>query len=406
VAELALGFPFAGALVGSLLRRRHRLALLACLAFGLAGLVAAVTARPERATLAGLDFQLAAPVQAILVVSFLAAGLAVLLAPAGADRVALAVSGLGGLAAIAAVAVLGNPVLVALAVLLTAGVHAALPALRSFGERVRAPAFGALLLVLAALLTAGTGSLAGARIAGLALVLGVTAAIGLAPYLGALDPREPAPASPVAWLGFLGPTLVVVMATRLSGGLSAEAGDAYAAVLIGLGIFNLGLGALGGWRSKPGADLWRYSFLGDWGLVLVGLGLLSRDGFGAASLLLVSILLLRLPLYLLARPALVKTGRPELHAAGLLVAAALAGSAPFAGFAARLLLLRSASAVAWPLALFLAVAMLSWLPLSIRLAQTFGRPGRRVTFGVALLLVINLAVGLYPAFILKLVGAS
>jgi len=101
----------------------------------------------------------------------------------------------------------------------------------------------------------------------LALVLGVTAAIGLAPYLGALDPREPAPASPVAWLGFLGPTLVVVMATRLSGGLSAEAGDAYAAVLMGLGIFNLGLGAVGGWRSNPGADLWRYSFLGDWGLV-------------------------------------------------------------------------------------------------------------------------------------------
>ena len=86
------------------------------------------------------------------------------------------------------------------------------------------------------------------------------------------------------------------------------------------------------------------------------------------------------------------------------MAAALAGAAPFAGFPARLLILRGASVQAWPLALVLVVAMLGWLPQSIRLAQTLGSPAGRVRVGLAVVLVLNLALGLYPNAVLVLLG--
>jgi len=88
----------------------------------------------------------------------------------------------------------------------------------------------------------------------------------------------------------------------------------------------------------------------------------------------------------------------------LLVAAALAGAAPFAGFPARLLILGGASVQAWPLALILVAAMLGWLPQSIRLAQTLGTPTGRVRVGLIVVLLLNLALGLFPNAVLLLLG--
>jgi hypothetical protein len=405
MVELAFGLPALGALIVSLFRRRRGLAVVVGLAFGLAGLVAAGLVVPGRQyRLLGLDAMLLAPVQVVLVATFVAAGLAVLLVPPGADRVPMLVSVLAGLSAIAAMAILSDPLVVALVVLVLAAVQAAVPALRSFSDRVRAPAFGALLIALGALLAAGGSSQQSVRIAGLAVVVGVAATIGVAPYLQGLDPREPAPASPIAWLGFVGPALAVVLVARFAGLLPAESGSGFA-VLLALGIFNLGLGAFGAWQSKANADLWRYSFVGDWGLVLVGFGLLNQTAAGGAYLLLISILLLRLPLYLLARPALIQA-QPvaTITPLTLLVAAALFGSAPFAGFPARLLIIRGATQVPWPLTVLLVLAMLSWLPQSLRLAQTLGRPTGRIAAGVVILLLLNLALGLYPNLVLNLLG--
>jgi hypothetical protein len=406
VAELAFGFPAAGAILVSLLRRRGPLPLLFGFAFGAAGLVATALVVPGgQGAVFGLQLAMPAPARVVLLGSFVAAALVVLLVPPGADRTPTLASVLAGLSALAAIAVVVEPLVTVLVLLLLAAVQSALPALRPFSERVRAPAFGALLVALGALLAAGASSTPILRVSGLAVVLGITAAIGLAPYLQELDPREPAPASPVAWLAFIGPGLAVLLATRLITLLPAEAGQAYAAVLLGLGVLNLGLGSFGAWRSRSGADLWRYSFLGDWGLALVGLGLLSPIGAGGAYLLLLTVLLLRLPLYLLARPALI-TGRPAetLRPLTLLVAASLFGAAPFAGFAARLLILRAATAAPWPLTVFLVLVMLSWLPPSLRLAQTLGRPTGRLAFGVGVVTLINLGLGLYPNLVLNVLG--
>jgi NADH:ubiquinone oxidoreductase subunit 2 (subunit N) len=409
VAELAFGLPAAGAILVSLLRRRRALPVLTGLAFGAAGLVATALIVPGgQGTFFGLQLEMPAAARVVLLGSFVAAGLVVLLVPPGADRTPMLASVLVGLSALAALAVVVEPMVTALVLLLLAAVQSALPALRPFSDRVRAPAFGALLVALGALLATGAAGATSTpilRVSGLALVLGVAAAIGVAPYLQALDPREPAPASPIAWLAFIGPGLAVVLATRLIALLPAEAGAAYAGVLVALGLFNLALGSFGAWRSRSGADLWRYSFLGDWGLVLVGLGLLQATGAGGAYLLLLTVLLLRLPLYLLARPALI-TGKPVevLRPLTLLVAAALFGAAPFAGFAARLLILRAATGVSWALTAVLVLAMLSWLPPSLRLAQTLGRPTGRLAFGVGVVTALNLALGLYPKLVLNLVG--
>ena len=405
MAELAFGLPAVGAVLVSLFRRRRGLAVVAGLAFGLAGMVATSLVVPGRQDrLLGLDAMLLAPEQVVLVATFLAAGLAVLLVPPGADRVPMLVSVLSGLSAIAALAILTQPLVVALVVLVLAAVQSAVPALRSFSDRVRAPAFGALLIALGALLAAGGSSTMTVRVAGLALVVGVTAAIGVAPHLQNLDPREPAPASPIAWLGFVGPALAVVLVTRLVGLLPPESAPGYT-VLLALGIFNLVLGAFGAWQAKANADLWRYSFVGEWGLVLVGFGLLNQTAAGGAYLLLISILLLRLPLYLLARPALIQARPvPAITPLTLLVAAALFGSAPFGGFPARLLLIRGATDGPWPLTALLVLVMLSWLPQSLRLAQTLGRPTGRLAAGVVIVLLLNLALGLYPNFVLNLLG--
>jgi formate hydrogenlyase subunit 3/multisubunit Na+/H+ antiporter MnhD subunit len=142
---------------------------------------------------------------------------------------------------------------------------------------------------------------------------------------------------------------------------------------------------------------WRYSFLADWGLALVGIGVVVPDGYAAAYLVLASILLVRFPLYLWARPVLLGRAEPAMGPANLLLAAALAGAAPFAGFAVRVLLLRAATQVYWPLALVLAAGMLVWLAHSFRLARTIGAPRGRAAVGVVLALAFSVLLGVAPA---------
>lgn len=143
--------------------------------------------------------------------------------------------------------------------------------------------------------------------------------------------------------------------------------------------------------------------MADWGLAMVGLGLGIADGLRAAVLILVALLVVRLPLYLWSRQALrdnVQQDRPV----NLLVAATLAGSAPFAGFPARVLLLKAATAMYWPLALVMAPLLLLWIPAGLRLGRTLGAPTGRQLLGVGIALAISLALGVYPQPLLSLAG--
>ena len=86
------------------------------------------------------------------------------------------------------------------------------------------------------------------------------------------------------------------------------------------------------------------------------------------------------------------------------VAALTSESAASWSFPARLLLIRGATQVPWPLTVLLVLVMLSWLPQSLRLAQTLGRPNARLAAGVVIVLLLNLALGLYPNLVLNLLG--
>jgi len=185
--------------------------------------------------------------------------------------------------------------------------------------------------------------------------------------------------------------------------LPADASDAFGAMLIGLGLLNVLWGTVAAWRTESDAAAWRYSFLSDWGLILCGFGLAIADGQGAALILLLSIVLGRLPLYLWSRQG-VRDKTPTDRPINLLVAAALAGSAPFAGFAARVMLLRGATQIYWPLAVVLAAAMLLWLPASLRLGRSMGLPRGRQAIGVAIVLALSVFLGIYPQPLLALAG--
>jgi formate hydrogenlyase subunit 3/multisubunit Na+/H+ antiporter MnhD subunit len=174
-------------------------------------------------------------------------------------------------------------------------------------------------------------------------------------------------------------------------------------MLIGLGLVNMVWGSVAAWRTESSVAAWRYSFMADWGLALCGFGLAVTDGEAGALLILFSVMLGRLPLYIASRPALrekTATDRPI----NLIAAALLAGSAPFAGFAARVLLLRGATELFWPLALALALAMLLSLPGSLRLGRSLGITRGRQALAVGIVVAINALIGLYPQPILRLVG--
>jgi hypothetical protein len=331
----------------------------------------------------------------LLVLAAIALGFAVVFAPPALPRRALLLKGGAGLVGTAALAAVPTLDLTLLVLLGLGVLHSIIDGPRPLAMRLRGPAVAVALLALGAVFARSQGPDVLQRFAAVGLVAGLAAAVGVLPYLHPADPDEPLISSPVVWLAFVGPVLAIVVVVRTQTLLAVDAAGAFGSMLIGLGLINLAWGGAAAWLSESNAAAWRYSFVADWGLVLCGLGLVVADGQRAAILALFTIVLGRLPLYLLSLHA-VRERAAKTRPVNLVVAAALAGAAPFAGFAARLLLLRAATQLFWPLAIVLAAGMLLWLPGSMRLGRSFGLPRGRQAVGVALVLAVNVAVGLYP----------
>ena len=330
-------------------------------------------------------------------------GLVVIVAPPRVARADLLTRGAVGLAGMAAVAVVPSLDLVLVVILVLAVLQARFTSQGDFAARLRAPVLAVALLALGLAFERMQGPSVLERFGAVGLVAGLVAAIGLLPFVHQFDPDEPVMASPIPWIAFVGPLLAATVLFRAQQVLAADAADAFGAMLIGLGLLNMVWGSLGSWRTADDAAAWRYSFMADWGLVLCGFGLAIADGQAAALILLVSIVIGRLPLYLFSRQA-IREKNPTDRPINLVVAAVLAGSAPFAGFPARVLLLRGATQMYWPLALVLAVGMLLWLPAALRLGRSMGVPRGRQAVRVAIVLVLNALLGLYPQPLLALAG--
>jgi hypothetical protein len=401
--ELACALPAVGAILTAILRTRPRLALLVGSLAGATAVAAVAIAAPGVASdQLGVTLSISAMTRVLLVAAAGALTLVVGFAPSGADRVALLTWGLAGLAGMAAIAVAPSLDLVILLTLGMALLHTALAGRRSLAARLRAPALAVALLGVGLLFARAEGPPMLARFAAVGLAAGLVAVLGLLPYIHEFDAEEVTAASPIAWLAFLGPILGVVIVTR-SRDLVPSAAAAFGAMLIGLGLLNVLWGSLASWLTEKGTSAWHYSFMADWGLVLCAFGVQVSDGQAAAVLILLSLLLSRLPLYMWSRRSMresIQTDRPI----NLLAAAMLAGSAPFAGFAARILLLRGATQLYWPLALVIGVGLLLWLPPSLRLGRSLGAPHGRQAVGVGIALALGAAIGLYPQPILSLAG--
>jgi hypothetical protein len=402
--ELAVGLPAAGAVCTAVLRSRPQVALASGALLGLAATAVLFFATPGITSVQlGVSLALTSPGRALLIAAAASLGLAVALAPARVERAALLTWGLVGLAGMTAIVAVPSLDLAILVLLMLGVLHAGLTGRRGFASRLRAPVFAVAVIGVALAFSRVQGPDLLTRFAGIGLVAGLAAGIGLLPFIHEFDPEEGAVASPIPWIAFLGPLLAAAIIGRSRELLPPDAGGVFGAMLIGLGLINMLWGSLASWRTENGAAAWQYSFMADWGLAMCGFGLAITDGQAAAMLVLFSIVLSRLPLYLWSRQALrekTTTDRPV----NLLMAAVLAGSAPFAGFPARVLLLRGATQIYWPLALVLALAMLLWLPPSLRLGRSLGLPRGRQAVGVGIVLVINLALGIYPQPVLGLAG--
>jgi hypothetical protein len=401
--ELAVGLPAAGSVFAALLRARPRAALLAAAVLGFFGMAALVLSQPGRTSdQLGIGLSLSPESRAMLLAAGTALALTVVLAPLAVERAILLTWGLAGLAGMAAISAAGSLEIVILVVLVLSVLQAAAAGGRSFATRLRGPVLAVVLLSLAAVCARAEGPEFLARFAAVGLVAGLCAAVGALPYMHEFDPNERTATSPIPWIAFIGPVLALAVLARARELIPTE-GGVLGAMLIGLGLLNVLWGSLASWRTENGAAAWHYSFIADWGLVLCGLGLAIADGQRAAILLLYGILLSRLPLYLWSRQSL-REKRPNDRPINLLAAAMLAGSAPFAGFAARVLLLRGATQLYWPLALAIGLGLLLWLPPSLRLGRSLGLPRGRQAWGVGIALAINVVIGLYPQPFLALAG--
>src|SRR3989442_15267206 len=262
-------------------------------------------------------------------------------APAAAPRRSLLLRGGAGLAGPIAIFAV-PPCELVLLTLLTLGVlNAAADGKQPFAVRLKAPVFAVAVFARGLVLARAAGPEVLDRFAAVGLVAGVAAGIGLLPYLHPFDPDDAVTGSPIAWMAFIGPALAVVVAgTR--GLVPAEAGGGVGAMLIGVGLLNVAWGGVAAWLTESPVAARRYSFLADWGPAFCGFGLMVVDGRRAALLVLFSIVLCRLPLYLVSPQSLrarTVTERPV----NLVVAAALAAAAPFGGVAARAPLLPGAT---------------------------------------------------------------
>ena len=400
--ELAIALPAAGSICVAGLKARPRAAFAAGAVLGLAGVVAVVLSRTATSDLLGVDLSLSSESRALLIAAAAALALVVALSPLLVERAILLTWGLAGLAGMAAIAAATSLDMIVLVVLALSVLQAASIGGRSFATRLRGPVLAAALLALAAASARGNGPPILSHLAAVGLVAGMSAALGTLPYIHEFDPEERTATSPIPWMAFIGPVLAFAVLTRARDLVPSE-GAAFGAMMIGLGLLNMLWGSLASWRTESGAAAWHYSFMADWGLALCGLGLAIADGQRAALLVLYGIMLSRLPLYLWSRQSL-REKRPNDRPINLLGAAMLAGSAPFAGFAARVLLLRSATQIYWPLALVIALGLLLWLPPSLRLGRSLGLPRGRQAWGVGIARAANAVIGLYPQPFLSLAG--
>jgi hypothetical protein len=342
--------------------------------------------------------------RALLLASAAALVLTTALAPHRIARWELFAAGVAALGGQALLMALTDPLAIAALLLLIGCGFAARPGARPFVERARGPAFAAVLIGLGWAFVQLHGSTWVGRAGALALALGLTASAGLVPYLAAVDGEEPASSSFVAWTGFFGPALAIALPARVLPGLPAVEAAVFGAAMVGLGLVNLGWGTIGAWRTASDVEAWRCSFLVDWGLALVGIGLFLPDGLAAAYLALLGIVLVRVPLYLWARPALLGTQPARLSSLNVLLAVLLAGAAPFSGFPVRLLVLNAATQTAWPLAIPLLAAMLLGVTYAVRLARALGSHRGRAAIGLWITLGLGLVLGLAPAALRALGG--
>jgi hypothetical protein len=400
--ELAIVLPAAGSICAAGLRARPRVAFAAAAMFGLAGVAALVLAGSSTSNQLGVSLSLSNESRALLIAAAAALALVVALAPLLVERAILLTWGLAGLAGMAAIAAATSLDEIVLVVLALAILQAVSTGSRSFAIRLRGPVVAAALLALAAAAARSEGPIILSHIAAVGLVAGLSAALGTLPYIHQFDPEERTATSPIPWMAFIGPVLALAVLMRARDLVPSE-GAAFGAMMIGLGLLNMLWGSVASWRTEVGAAAWHYSFMADWGLALCGLGLAIADGQRAALLVLYGMLLSRLPLYLWSRQSL-REKRPNDRPINLLAAAMLAGSAPFAGFAARVLLLRGATQIYWPLALVIGLGMLLWLPPSLRLGRSLGLPRGRQAWGVGIALAANAVIGLYPQPFLSLAG--
>jgi hypothetical protein len=402
-SELAVALPATGALVTAALRPRPRAALIAGGVLGAAGLAAIALSVPGVSSdQLGLGLSISPMSRAVLLAAAASLALVVAFPPQRTDRAVLLTWGLAGIAGMAAIAAAPSLDLVILVTLAIALLQAAVTGQRSLATRLRAPALAVALLGVGLVFARIDGAPILAKFAAVGLVAGLAAAVGTLPYIHEFDPDEVTAASPIVWIAFVGPILGLEIVIRARD-LIPSAAAAFGAMLVGLGLLNILWGSLASWFSEKGTSAWHYSFMADWGLVMCAFGVQVADGQAAAVLVLYGILLSRLPLYLWSRQSLrekVQTDRPI----NLLAAAMLAGSAPFAGFAARVLLLRGATQLYWPLALVIAVGLLLWLPPSLRLGRSLGLPKGRQAVGAGIALALSVAIGLYPQPILSLAG--
>lgn len=342
--------------------------------------------------------------RAVLVASAVAVALAVLLAPDGRRRRERAIAGLAGLGGQALLVAVADPLAVA-AVLLLLGFGVALRASeRPGGLPFRGPALAAALLGVGWTLARTPGPGWQGRVGALAIALTVVAAAGLLPYLADLGGAAAPGSALVARTGFFGPALALTLPGKVLPGLTADETGVFGATLVALGLVNLGWGVVVAARSGSDVEAWRGSFLADWGLALIGLGLLRSEGVAAAYLALLSILVVRAPLYLAARGTLDGGARAVSGSFVVLLAVLLAGSAPFSGFPVRVLVLQAATLSGWPLALPVLAAMLLWIAHAFRLARTVALPAGLATVGLGLTVLCSLALGLAPAALRALGG--
>jgi hypothetical protein len=401
--ELAIALPAAGAISAAMLKARPQAAFLAGTILGLSGVAAVVLSSPGSAShQMGISLSLSSESRALLVVAAASLALVVALAPLLVERTILLTWGLAGLAGMAAIGAATSIDMIVLVVLALSVMQAAAAGGRSFATRLRGPVLAAALLALAAACARSDGPPILSHLAAVGLVAGLCAALGTLPYIHEFDPEERTATSPIPWIALIGPVIALAVLMRARELVPTE-GAALGAMMVGLGLLNMLWGSVASWRTESGAAAWHYSFMADWGLALCGLGLAIADGQRAAMLVLYGILLSRLPLYLWSRQSM-REKRPNDRPINLLAAAMLAGSAPFAGFAARVLLLRGATQLYWPLALVIALGLLLWLPPSLRLGRSLGLPRGRQAWGVGIALGANAVIGLYPQPFLALAG--